>query len=355
MSGRSFKLVFIVAMAVLWLGAERANAQSPSFITQQVVNSAIQSVLQSVRDQLQTGQAVPPGAGQVMRFTGEEFPNEKYYDDLFGPLGYSGASMLTKAPPVPAAIPPQWGVWATGAGNWQRSTVGGVTTTSDTASGIAGADYTKIGIFTTSDAFVIGVDGNGTFSSSAGINTSSGGVGAFAAYINGGFSADFSFLSAFASSDSATAPNTDTYSYTGDLNYRFNLQNAWWIEPTVGATFANTFFSTPGSPTGEVVTVQGGGRIGTEFIAENGVKVQPVLLGLVYSNVVENNINGVIIGGLPLIGGDKGQLWGKGDLKFNFVFNQHFSAYIEGNVYGTSGNFSALGVGVLGGLRYVFN
>ena len=68
-----------------------------------------------------------------------------------------------------------------------------------------------------------------------------------------------------------------------------------------------------------------------------GVKIQPILLGLIYSNVVEKT------GGLPgappvgfalppgvlpvatATGTDKGQIWLKGDAKLNFVFNRYFS------------------------------
>ena len=245
-------------------------------------------------------------------------------------------------------------------GTWQRTTVAGKTTSnSSTGTGVGGADYTKFGLFTGSDALVIGVDGTYSGTSAAGANTSSPGGGAFAAYINGGFSADFSFLGIASSTTggAAATPNSDWFSYTGDLNYRFNLPQAWWIEPTVGATYANTFFNAPGAAVGEVVTVQGGARVGTEFVLANGVKVQPTFFGLAYSNVVENNITGAVIGPgfAPLVTGDKGQVWGKGDAKFNFVFNQHFSAYFEGAIYGTNGNLSALGGSVFGGIRYVFN
>jgi hypothetical protein len=37
------------------------------------------------------------------------------------------------------------------------------------------------------------------------------------------------------------------------------------------------------------------------------------------------------------------------------LHEKHWSAYIEGNIFGTNGNFSALAGGVLGGVRYVWN
>jgi hypothetical protein len=150
-------------------------------------------------------------------------------------------------------------------------------------------------------------------------------------------------------------------------NTSFELGNAWWVEPTVGATYANTFFDTPGAGVGEVFTVQGGGRVGGEFVDATGVKIQPILLGLIYSNVVEKTGGlpgappaGFLLppgAGLPVTtatGTDKGQIWLKGDAKLNFVFNRYFSGYIEGNVYGTNGNTKALGAGALAGVRWVF-
>jgi hypothetical protein len=374
------------ASAVLGLGTLPANAQSAAEISRQVVNSAIQSTIQSIRDQIQSNQqnralsAQPP-----LRFTDD--PTEQMYDDIFGPLAYAGTgrSMVTKAPPAPVAPPPpQWGIWGTITGDRQTSTVNSlttnsVTTTANTISGVVGADYTKIGIFTSSDAFVIGVNGSDTGTRvSDGTHVHTPGVGSFIAYINGGFSADFSFLAAFSNTDTpgttvataigtvgtpGTVIRTDSFSYTGDLNYRFDLPNQWWIEPTVGVTLANTFFDNmPGAPEGRTVTVQGGGRVGTEFMLGNGVKVQPTFTGLAYSNVEEQN--GGFSGFIPGVGGgvgtggssgaDKGQVWGKGDAKFNFIFTQQFSAYVEGTIRGTHGTYDALGGSVALGARYVF-
>jgi hypothetical protein len=347
-----------------------ACAQSVSYETLQVVNFAVQSVIQNIRNQIQSNATASAPGRQVLRFSAEETHDD--YNDIFGPLAYANSPLLTKAMPMPAQALPQWGVWGTGSGTWQRSTTGGVTTNSSTASGVGGVDYTKFGLLTATDALVVGVNGSDTETrTSAGTNTISPGIGAFAAYVNGGFSADFSFVGLFSStSGAAGVPSTDSYSYTGDLNYRFDLPQAWWIEPTVGATYANTFFNAAGAAVGQIFTVQGGARVGTEFVLNNGVKVQPTFFGLAYSNVVENTggvVNGAtpgvpfvpgvpaLAGGGAMTGPDRGQVWGKGDAKFNFVFNQHFSAYVEGAIYGTSGNFNALAGAVFGGLRYVFN
>ncbi len=345
-----------------------ASAQSVSYITQQSVNSAVQSVLQNIRDRIQTGQtASPPLAGnQPLQFTGDDARSQQYFANVFGPLAYADASLPnTKGPSLaPAPIPPQWGVWATGSGNWQRSTIAGSTTHSTAGTGIGGIDYTKIGVFSASDAIVIGINGSGTgLHSSDGTDATTPAVGAFAAYVNGQFSADFSFLAAFTDLNIPVAiagySKIDSYSYTGDLNYRFDLTEKSWIEPTVGLTYGNTFFDTADAITGDILTIQGGARVGTEFVLPDGIKVQPTVTGLAYSNVVESE-GGISIQlpngestGAPA-GVDKGQVWGKGDAKFNFVFTDSLSAYLEGSVYGTGGTFDSLGESAQGGVRYVF-
>ena len=42
----------VTAAAFIGLGTQEANAQSVTQITQQAVNSAVQSVLQNIRDQI---------------------------------------------------------------------------------------------------------------------------------------------------------------------------------------------------------------------------------------------------------------------------------------------------------------
>jgi hypothetical protein len=367
-------------LGILAFWVEPARAQSAADISRQVINDAIQSNLQSIRDRLQSRPVLTPGYGQPMRFTNEGNPNQEYFDDVFGALGYAKSPTATKAPSMPAMPapppPPQWAVWATGSGDWQRSTVAGITSKASTGAGVGGIDWTKTGIFTSSDALVIGVDGAGSFTHvDTGSKVTTPAVGAYIAYINGGFSADFSFLAAFSDTDLGTVSpgigstiRTDAYSYTGDLNYRFDIPYAWWIEPTVGVTYANTFFvNEPGAATGEILTWQGGARVGTEWVLANGVKVQPTFTGLAYSNTTEK------AGGLPgaptfvplppgvggIAGGtaagtDRGQVWGKGQAKFNFVFNSQFSAYVQGVIRGTNGTLDALGGGVEVGARYVF-
>ena len=353
------------------LSIQPANAQSATEINRQVVNEAIQSVIQSIRDQIQ--RRVAPGRAGVrpLRFSADGNKTEAYFDDTFGALGY--AKMPTKAPVAsPAPSPPalMWGLSVTGSYDHQRTTIENFPTTAANTRAIVGTgDVTKIGIFTSSDALVVGVNGSGSRTTADLTTTNSHGVGAFIAYINGGFSADFEFNAAWASADTstpassvtilgittvipATSINTDTtsYTYSGNVQYKFDLPNRWWIEPTVGVSVTHTTFDTAGALSGDVTLVQGGVRFGTE-VNWNGILFQPTFTGIAYSNVHES------AGGVPvavIAPNDEGQVWGRGAVKLNFVFNNNISAFIEGNIRGTNGTVDALGYGGLIGARVTF-
>jgi hypothetical protein len=344
------------------MASQSANAQTSSDISRQVINSTVQSILQSVREQIQTqnGAAVPGTAG-LMRFTTDQ-NSDAIYQEAFGALPYAKEPLLTKAPP-PASPPLIWGFTTTGSVDSQRSSVGGGTSAvANTEAGVGSIDVTKIGIFGPKDALNILLLGSDTFTSSGGVNTSTPGFGLATTYINGGLSLDFIFNSGFSHTDASasglvSASDTTAYSYSGDFNYRYDYANGWWLEPTVGATYSESY--TAGTFGGHVWTVQGGARFGTEFLMANGVKVQPTFTALAYSNIFESgsafeqvggaNANQVVGGGL-----DQGQLWGKGALKFNFIFSPNFSSYIEGNVRGTNGNLTAVGYGGQMGLRWTW-
>jgi hypothetical protein len=341
-----------------------ANAQSADEISRQVsrqvVNESIQSVIQSIRDQIQRRLAPAP-AVRPLRFSADGNPTEAYYDEVFGALGYAKSSMPTKASVAPLAPPPppppalMWGISVTGSVDQQRTTIAGLSTTTNTGSVVGTGDVTKIGVFTASDAVVIGVNGSGSRATTSGTEAKTSGVGTFIAYINGGFSTDFEFN--YSSSDSSTtgplisiSTETKAYSYSGNIQYKFDWPNGWWIEPTFGFSVTDTHFDIIGAGSGQTTLVQAGARFGTE-VMWNGIRVQPTFTGLAYSNVSVDP-GGVAVA-IP-IPTDEGQLWGKGVAKLNFVFNNQFSAFIEGNIRGTNGTADAIGYGGLVGARIVF-
>jgi hypothetical protein len=328
-------------------------------ISREVVNSTIQTIVQSVRDGIHTasGTAVPGTAG-LMRFTSEQ-KGDAVYQDAFGALAYAKEPLLTKAPAAPVAPSLIWGITAVGSGDSQRTSFfGGTGATPDsvanTAVAVGAVDVTKIGIFSAKDALNVMVLGSDAFTSVSGVRTDTPGVGTAITYLNGGVSADFIFNSGFSHTDGSSL-NVTAYSYSADFNNRWDAPNNWWFESTFGTTYADAYQN--GAVIGQVWTVQGGARFGTEFVLANGVKVQPVLTALAYSNVTESGSQFMVPNGANgnlIVSGDQGQLWGKGAAKFTFIFTPNFSAYIEGNVRGTTGDVTAIGYGGQLGLRWTW-
>jgi len=123
----------------------------------------------------------------------------------------------------------------------------------------------------------------------------------------------------------------------------------WWFEPTAGYSYSYGMWSdiqrALGFQDNEVTRVQGGARAGTSMVLGNGVTFEPTFLGLVYSDVrVIGTSQAAALGQLP---SDQGKIWGKGDVKFNFLFADNWSAYIEGEIHGTNNDTGGSGtVGV---------
>jgi hypothetical protein len=143
----------------------------------------------------------------------------------------------------------------------------------------------------------------------------------------------------------ATATNMDHLE--GNVNYRFNLANDWWLEPTFQASYLYLTES-QGNQDEQIVHLQGGLRVGTSF-TWGDVKIEPQLTGLVMSDVLV--AGGGPIGG-PAIETDQGQIWGKGIGKVNFNWTKSFSTSVEGQVYGTGGIENTIGYKVALEARY---
>ena len=293
-------------------GFSICSAQAdPAEVAREVVNGVIRDVVQSVRDRVQNITSARPG--RPLPFSAERSNTSAIYDDAFGALGY--ARMPTKAVPAPQPVAPVWlyGVNLTGTGNQDRSSTDGITTTTNSFTLAGGGDVTKIGIFTASDAISFIVTGSGTWSHQSGVNSDTPGIAGTLVYINGGFSTDFTVgglwtRSSVSSLGISTTATTDSVSYTDNLQYKFDLSNNWWVEPTIGFTYS-TFtgglggvggaipgiggipgvgvIPVPGAvPSGGVSghswEVHGGARVGTDVLWNN-VHVQPSLEGLAFS------------------------------------------------------------------------
>jgi len=330
----------------------QANAQS---IQQEVINNVIQNILQNVRDQIQHRRVLPsPG---MMRFSSEEsdFDNRNPFatqnaGNPFEALAYA------KAPSMAVAPIAAWLYGVNGVGSVDRTST--IFNDTKTVSATGAVDVTKIGIFTATDALTFIGTGSGAWSHTTGVapwldTTTSSGAGTLA-YTNGGFSTDFTANASWTSNTLAGAgifapPDSSAISYTGNVQYKYDLAYAFWVEPTVGVTYTDTYTANFGTKIGDSTEVHGGARIGTE-IKWMGFTVQPTLSGAVFKIVDQSPAVGPVL---------SDQLGGRGSGKLNIIWNNAFSTYIEAHGSGIAGTKTLGFVGTQtyggsGGLRYTF-
>jgi hypothetical protein len=182
-------------------------------------------------------------------------------------------------------------------------------------------------------------------------------AGAYAFYLNGNFTVDFTYSTAWMSNSgtsvtvttpianpggtaAVTSTSTSTAAgtvvmmdnYEGNVHYKFNFENNWWLEPYAGVAFTYNIESM-GLQDMQTLKVQGGAKTGTSFMWGD-VTVLPTFTGLLYSDV---SVTGGFVSGGPPTETDQGQLWGKGIGRLTFDWTKNFESSIEGAVYGTRG------------------
>jgi hypothetical protein len=258
----------------------------------------------------------------------------------------------------------QAAVWGSGTYDYEHTTgtFNGLNIGSNSRAwgGLGGVDLTIPGV--NNGTFLVGFLGGETdisISTPTGISTKvrSPTAGTYIAYIVGNFSTDLSYTASWISSNATTpiagitvpTANSISNNFAGNMQYRFNLANNWWLEPTAGFTWTYTALGND-LPNQEILRVQGGGRAGTSF-RWGAVTVEPSFTGLAYSDV---SVTGGIPNGAPPVSTDQGQLWGKVIAKFNFVWSQNFSSYIQGEIHGTNGTENTTGYVASVGARWVF-
>jgi hypothetical protein len=129
-----------------------------------------------------------------------------------------------------------------------------------------------------------------------------------------------------------------SYSAAGDLNYRFDVNFASFIEPTFGMSYVHTDsdMHVLGIIHGDVVRVQGGARFGTTWFW-NYVTVLATLKTLAYSNV---SVTGVNVSSIAPAGlgpsfttsTDQGKLRGEVEGSLNFQLGYGYSTLVLGSV-----------------------
>jgi Autotransporter beta-domain len=327
-------------------------------VTDRVIQNVIQNILQNIRDQIQSRRLLTPPPGR-MQFTGEDANLASTKDDPFSALAYAKAP-YTKAPPPVAPPMYLYGLNVTGSADWSRSA--GINTESYGA--IGSIDVTKIGVFSAYDAISFIGTGAGIWSNSILTeNTTAMGAGTVA-YVNGGFSTDFTVDGTWtsvrlkAAGIAVGSPDVSGVSYAPNIQYKFELPNTWFIEPTVGFTYNETYTANFGSKTGDSTEVHGGARFGFESMW-NAVKVQPSLTLAAFSIVSQSGVGGAVAGapGVPPLAGvaagvtPTGQVGGRASGKLNFLWTDKFSSFIEAHGSTIQGTDA---YGTTGGLRWTF-
>jgi len=329
-----------------------SNNNIPAQVVNSAVQSAVQAAIQNAIDRIFDQRRRAAAAGRPLGFAGD--PDYREYDDIFNALGYSGKAkaVYTKAPEPATARPSlTTALWGSGTGSYERvsSWGGGMLSTSSTSAitGLGGVDFTESNIGPNLAAVLVGALGGDTSartSATLGVETKTTAptAGGYLAYVVGDFSTDFSFTTNFIHSDTtgpAPASMLQTnYNYALDLNYRFGSET--WFEPTGGATYTKGVWGgaqkAMGFQDNDTVRLQAGARAGTSIPTAYGIKLEPVLMGLVYSDVYFSGTAApVAAAALPgtASNGDLGRLWEKADLKLNAIITQNFSAYIEGEIH----------------------
>lgn len=344
--------VAFFALSTSTLIAVPAKADS---IADRVIQNVIQNVLQNVRDQIQSRRLATPSPGR-MQFTGED-ETAVSGSDPFAALAYAKAPVYTKAPPAPVQPTYIYGLNLTGSADWSHS--GGITTSSY---GVTGAfDATKIGIFNQYDALTIILTGGGVWSNSIASDSDTGVGAGTIAYTNGGFSTDFTLSGTWTTTRTpiagvVTSMDSTGLSYSPNVQYKFDLPNGWFIEPTIGVSYTQSFDASFANQTGDSTEVHGGVRFGTDT-TWNGVRVQPSLKLEAFSLVAESGVGGVVlINGVPTAVGTGGgvavgEVGGRASGKLNVLWTQNFSSFIEGHGSSVTGLTS---YGTTAGLRWSF-
>ena len=257
----------------------------PSSITSNAVQTQVQSAVEDARERafdirLSAGTGAPTVTGGPIGYAADSvapFGGNSPFGDLdpaqFNALGY--ADLPTKKAPTPTP-PPTVTFTSWGTGTFDYENISGtfqgnnIASTSRAWGGLAGADWTVP--LANGAYFLGGLLGGDTFIS---ISTPNGvstlvrapTVGGYAAYLVGNVSLDALYTSTWIGADS-TVPmsnsirqNSLSENVAANLQYRFNFENKWWVEPTVGSSWTYTYEGM-NIPNEEILRLQGGIRAG---------------------------------------------------------------------------------------------
>jgi hypothetical protein len=342
--------------------------------TSQVELTGIQQQIWSIEDRLQ---ARHPAASQPMGFAEGAPPDDSdsVVDSAFAALGYSGDQQDPKSPilikaPQPAAEPSHfsYSAWTQGFVDYENrsGTYAGIDIGRNTLmdGGLAAADVTVQGITSASDAFVIGlltgdVQANVRNADGSTARVDGPSIGAYTAYVNGGFSADGTFKTDFFDLSDASAGliiplGLNNYVAAGNVNYKQDF-GSWWLQPTAGTSYTRTIWNAAskafGMDDGTDVRVQGGARFGSSF-DWHGVHYTETLTLLAYDDVTISGGTLAVATGVPMAPTDEGKIFGQAIGRLEAQLTNNWSVNFEGEFRGRS---DVYGIAGRAGVTYLFN
>jgi hypothetical protein len=348
-------------------GSQSSNLGSVVNGVSQTGIDAMQSQLQTIRDQIQQGGSI--AAGRVpLGYASDPWPSDEE-----GALGYANgqsanvkaSQIFLKAPPKPPQ-PSGWAAWGQAFGDYETrsGSFAGVNIGRNTSTGgfILGLDKTVTNLTSASDALVFGILANGFDSNTINAGGSTArvtgpSVGAYGVYVNGGFSTDLTFKVDFLSVDSAAGGAFTTIgltNYTADFNVNDKIEisgGRWWIEPTVGVSNISTQWNSAalatGLTNGNDVRVRGGARFGWPS-SWNNVPVEYTVGTYLYDDV--SITGGTVASAIaPLVPSDQGLVFGQLVSKASFDWGKGLSSYVEAEIRGST---NIVGVAGRAGARY---
>jgi len=329
-----------------------------------LIGSADQNVLQptSCRRRI-------PSSAAFNTFAEESSATDPVVESAFSALGYSGmpspseSPILLKAPPPsPTTSPPSTlSVSAWGQGSVDDSVRTGTSAGFDIGSrtltwaGIAGTDVTTRALTSASDAFVFGILGTYTTASTHNADGSLGrvdgpSVGAYAAYVNGGFSVDGTFKTDFLNIENISSGinfpfGMQNYSAVGNVHYKQYVGSGWY-EPTAGVTYTRSAWDGASKAFGMIdgtdVRVQGGVRFGADSDWA-GIHFSNTLALLAYDDVLINGGTLAVAVGTPLAPTLEGRIFGQAIGRFEAQFTSNWSASLEGEFRGSTDIYGLAG------------
>ncbi len=349
-----------IGAAFLMLFAESAAAQSGRNLYLEINNSVVQNILLSVRDQIRAGRPVSSPGRLGFGAVASDFDNRNPFaggpfNAPFRALAYAKA---------PAAAPaPAWLYGANLAGSGDRSMTWGIATDTSTVTGAF--DVTRIGIFAEGDALTFVGSGATSWSHQGGlltVDTSAPATSGTLAYLNGGFSADFTSFAGWTRTAASIASfplpiiEASSLGFTGNVQYRFDFPYSVFIEPTIGVTYSEGYTANFGSKISDMTEVHAGARVGTAMKWMDFI-VQPTVSASAYQ-ITDSNALGFTGPIIP-----QSVIGYRASSRVAVIWTPNFSSYLEVRASGMAGGPTkpiptysmTQTTGLQGGLRYTWN